>query len=83
MPDGASIPIEERSADEVSYLKGVLDDGRVARLRVVPESTACANPAFDITPARLVSALITERGVVPASSKGLRGIGLIPPDLHL
>jgi methylthioribose-1-phosphate isomerase len=81
--EGASIPIEERSADEVSHLRGVLDDGRIARLRVIPESSACANPAFDITPARLVSALITERGVVPASSKGLRGIGLIPPDLHL
>lgn len=65
--DGASIPIEERDADEVARVVGRLDDGRIASVRVVPENTPIANPAFDITPARLVTALITERGPHEAS----------------
>jgi methylthioribose-1-phosphate isomerase len=75
-PDGATIPIEERSAEELSHMAGRLDNGAIGRVRVVPEGSACANPAFDITPARLVSALITERGVVAASAEGLRAIGV-------
>ncbi len=59
--DGASIPIEERDAGEVTHVAGRLDGG-IAAVRVVPENSAVANPAFDITPARLVTALITERG---------------------
>ncbi len=74
--DGRSIRIEERPADEVSHVTGWLDEGRIARVRVVPESSALANPAFDLTPARLVTALITERGVVAASRAGLQSIGL-------
>ena len=73
-PDGASIPIEERSAREVTHVAGALDDGSRANLRVVPEGSAVANPAFDVTPARLVSALITERGICEASSAGLRAV---------
>jgi len=61
--DGASIPIEERDGHEVSHVVGRLDDGAVAQVRVVPEGSAVANPGFDITPARLVTALVTERGV--------------------
>jgi len=76
VPDGAAIPIEERSAEEVSHMAGRLDNGAIGRVRVVPEGSACANPAFDITPARLVSGLITERGVVAASPEGLRSIGI-------
>jgi methylthioribose-1-phosphate isomerase len=59
----AEIPIEERSADEVSFVQGKLPDGTVTRLRISPEATPAANPAFDVTPARLVTGLITERGV--------------------
>jgi methylthioribose-1-phosphate isomerase len=59
----AEIPIEERSADEVSFVQGKLPDGTVTRLRISPETTPAANPAFDVTPARLVTGLITERGV--------------------
>jgi len=59
----AEIPIEERSPDEVSFVQGKLPDGRITRLRISPEATPAANPAFDVTPARLVTGLITERGV--------------------
>ena len=61
--DEMNVPIEERSVDEVSQLIGVAADGAVASVRIVDQSTAVANPAFDITPARLVSGIITERGV--------------------
>ena len=67
----AEIPIEERSGDEVSLVQGKLADGTVARLRISPEATPAANPAFDVTPARLVTGLITERGIAPASAEGL------------
>jgi len=74
--DGESIRIEERSAEEVSHVQGWLDEGRLARVRVVPDGSPVANPAFDVTPARLVTALITERGVIAASHAGLRSIGI-------
>ncbi len=61
-PDGASIPIEERDAGEVTHVVGRLEEGKLGAVRVVPERTTVANPGFDITPARLVTALITERG---------------------
>jgi methylthioribose-1-phosphate isomerase len=67
----AEIPIEERSADEVSFVQGKLADGSVGRLRISPEATPATNPAFDVTPARLITGLITERGVAPATAEGL------------
>ena len=61
--DGAGIPIEERDPEEITRVWGV-DEGGVERLvRVTPEGTRAANPAFDVTPARLVTGLVTERGV--------------------
>jgi methylthioribose-1-phosphate isomerase len=66
------IPIEERSAREVTHLTGRLPDGKVATVAVTPEGSAAANPAFDVTPARLITGLITERGIAEASEKGLR-----------
>jgi methylthioribose-1-phosphate isomerase len=74
--DGASIRIEDRSADEVTHVQGWLDEGRPARVRVVPDGSPVANPAFDVTPARLVTALVTERGVIAASHAGLRSAGI-------
>ena len=65
------IPIEERSADEVSLVWGKDETGQVRRVRISPESTPAGNPAFDVTPARLVTGLITERGVAEASAEGL------------
>ena len=68
------IPIEERSADEVKFIQGVGADGKVARVRISPEGSPAANPAFDVTPARLVTGLITERGIAAASPEGLRAL---------
>lgn len=70
----AEIPIEERSGDEVSFVQGKLADGTVTRLRISPEATPAANPAFDVTPARLVTGLITERGIAPATAAGLAAL---------
>ena len=70
--DGVSgIPIEERGAEEVTDLTGRTADGRMETVRVVPEGSPAANPAFDVTPARLVSGLITERGRCEASEAAL------------
>ena len=68
---GSDIPIEERSASEVTEIAGLGADGVVARVRLTPEGSPAANPAFDVTPARLVTGLITERGVAKASREGL------------
>jgi methylthioribose-1-phosphate isomerase len=65
------IPIEERDASEVTEIAGRLPDGSIARVRLTPEGSPAANYAFDVTPARLVTALITERGVCAASPQGL------------
>ncbi|MBI4182416.1 MAG: S-methyl-5-thioribose-1-phosphate isomerase [Proteobacteria bacterium] len=67
----ASVPIEERAPEEVTHISGLADDGRVTRIRLTPEGSPAANHAFDVTPARLVSGLITERGVCAASRQGL------------
>lgn len=71
LDSGGAIPIEERPGDEVAWIRGRTADGRVERVRIVPEGSAVANPAFDVTPARLVSGLVTERGIAPASGRGL------------
>lgn len=64
MTDGLrEIPIEERAADEVALMTGVAEDGSLQTVRVIPEGSAAVNPAFDVTPARLVTGIITERGV--------------------
>ena len=66
------IPIEERAATEVTHLTGRQDDGRLATITITPAGSAAANPGFDVTPARLVTGLITERGVTTATAAGLR-----------
>ena len=67
----AEIPIEERAAAEVTHLTGRTDAGGLATIQVTAPGSAAANPAFDVTPARLVSGLITERGRCAASEDGL------------
>lgn len=62
--DGREIPIEQRAASEVTHMSGRTADGRIENVRVVPEGSPIANYGFDITPARLVTGLITERGVL-------------------
>ena len=68
------IPIEERSAREVTHIAGRDEAGHVVTIQLTPDGSAAANPAFDVTPARLVTALITERGVCKASREGLAGL---------
>ena len=68
------IPIEERSGEEVTHVAGLGADGEMTRVRITPERTKAANHAFDVTPARLVTGLITERGVSPATREGLRAL---------
>jgi methylthioribose-1-phosphate isomerase len=66
------IPIEERAATEVTRISGRLDTGSVATVDIAPAGSAARNPGFDVTPARLVTGLITERGLCPATAAGLR-----------
>jgi methylthioribose-1-phosphate isomerase len=69
----AEIPIEERSADEVATMTGRTTDGRIETVRIVPDGSPVANYGFDVTPARLITGLITERGVIGASPAALAG----------
>jgi methylthioribose-1-phosphate isomerase len=71
LDDGLKIEIEERSAREVTHMWGRLADGRVAEVEIAPPGTRAANPAFDVTPAELVTGLITERGVCAAEKPAL------------
>ena len=68
---GASIPIERRDSREVTHVEGWTEDGRRIAVRLTPTSSPAVNYAFDVTPARLVTGLITERGICPASRAGL------------
>jgi methylthioribose-1-phosphate isomerase len=68
------IPIEERSEREVTHVTGLAASGETVEVRLTPEGSAAANPAFDVTPARLITGLITERGVVAASEAALRAL---------
>jgi methylthioribose-1-phosphate isomerase len=67
----AEIPIEERAAAEVTDLTGRTSDGRIETIRVAAAGSPAANPAFDVTPARLVTGLITERGRIPATEAAI------------
>jgi methylthioribose-1-phosphate isomerase len=71
---GCDIPIEERSETEVTHITGQNSSGAVETVRVVPEGSRALNLAFDITPASLVTALITERGLCPANGAALQNL---------
>ena len=64
---GADIPIEERIEDEVLYASGLADTGRISRVRIAPKGARALNPAFDVTPAKYITGIITEKGVVKAN----------------
>ncbi|MEE8579758.1 MAG: S-methyl-5-thioribose-1-phosphate isomerase [Hyphomicrobium sp.] len=68
---GVEIPIEERSSDEILKMPGRLPDGTVVSVEIAAPGSPAGNPAFDVTPARLVTGFITERGVCAASNEGL------------
>ena len=65
------IPIEQRDEQEVSQIQGNNERGELTSITVTPAGSPVANPAFDVTPARLITGLITERGIAPASYEGL------------
>jgi len=71
LDDGRKIPIEERDSREVTTVRGRTDNDRDETVRVVPNETPAANYGFDVTPARLVTGLITERGVTGATREDL------------
>jgi len=71
LEDGAVIPIEQRDPREVTHIAGWTEAGERVEVRLTPADSPAANYAFDVTPARLVTGLITERGVCPASREGL------------
>jgi len=73
-PSGMDIPIEERSGDELRYTWGWSDDGQFIRVRTTPEVSGIRNPAFDVTPAELVTGIITEKGIIEASSSGIASV---------
>jgi methylthioribose-1-phosphate isomerase len=74
LESGRDIPIEERSQDEVLKMQGRLPDGSVAVVEIAAPGSGAANPGFDVTPARLVTGLITERGTCAATPEGLRSL---------
>ena len=69
--DGGAIPIEQRDAAEVRCVAGADAQGRAARLSLLPDNTTVSNPAFDVTPARLIRSIITERGCVAPGQLGM------------
>jgi methylthioribose-1-phosphate isomerase len=73
LQDGVQeIPIEERAQEEVTHISGLCDDGQVRSVQLTPKNSRAANYGFDVTPARLVTGLITERGVVAANDEAMR-----------
>jgi methylthioribose-1-phosphate isomerase len=73
----AEIPIEARNAEEVTQIQGRDADGSLTNVQLTPDGSAGLNPAFDVTPARLVTALITDSGVCAASEMGLKGLNAL------
>jgi methylthioribose-1-phosphate isomerase len=81
-PDGSCIPIEERGAEEVLQIGGMDSQGIYSTIRLAGEHCAAANPAFDVTPAALVSKLLTEYGAFAATEEGMAGLrACLPPHL--
>jgi len=68
------IPIEERAAEEVTHISGLCDDGQVRSVQLTPKGSNATNYGFDVTPARLVTGLITERGVLDANAEAMRAL---------
>ena len=74
LAEGKLIPIEERAQEEVTHISGATAGGEVVNVRIAPKDTPARNPAFDVTPARLVSGIITEKGVFDANADALASL---------
>jgi methylthioribose-1-phosphate isomerase len=72
--DHKQIPIEERNPEELSHVEGVDENNEIKKVRIYPQKSKSLNLAFDVTPAKLVTKLITEKGICEASEKGLKGL---------
>ena len=72
--DHKQIPIEERNTEELSHVEGIDKNNQVTKVRIYPEKSKSMNLAFDVTPAKYVTGLITEKGICEASEKGLKGL---------
>ncbi len=72
--DHKQIPIEERNSEELSHIEGIDENNEIKKVRIYPQKTKSLNLAFDVTPAKLVTGLITEKGICEASEKGLKGL---------
>ena len=72
--DHKQIPIEERNSEELSHVEGIDENNQIKKIRIYPKKSKSLNLAFDVTPAKLVTALITEKGICEASEKGLKGL---------
>ena len=70
--DLKSIPIEERNSEELSHVEGLDENNNVKKILIYPKKSKAMNIAFDVTPAKYVTGLITEKGVCEASEKGLK-----------
>ena len=72
--DHKQIPIEERNPEELSHVEGIDENNEIKKIRIYPQKSKSLNLAFDVTPAKLVTGLITEKGVCEASENGLKGL---------
>ena len=70
--DHKEIPIEERNSEELSHMEGIDEENKLKKIRIYPQKSKSLNLAFDVTPAKYVTGLITEKGVCKASEKGLK-----------
>ena len=68
------IPIEERNPEELSHIEGLDESGNVKKIQIYPQKSKSMNLAFDVTPAKYVTGLITEKGICEASSNGLKNL---------
>ena len=72
--NGDEIPIEERDAEEVSHISGFDEKGNFAKIRVAPKESSVKNPAFDVTPAKYITGIITEKGVIKANKEEIKRV---------
>jgi len=74
MKDAKDIPIEERNSEELSHVEGLDENNKIKKVLIYPNKSKSMNLAFDVTPAKYVTGLITERGVCEASTNGLKNL---------
>jgi len=67
--NGEKIPIEERSEDEISHITGYDENGKMTKVRISPKGSSAKNPAFDVTPAKYITGIITEKGIIKANKE--------------